>query len=341
MRVLLGFLLAGVLIVAFLQWMLVFDRQQSGYRTLQASGEEEMEQRLREHVAVLAAEIGERNLRRPVKLEAAARYIENTWKEQGYRTDPQEYTVKNAKVRNVEIEIAGKKPEEIVVIGAHYDSAPGTPGANDNASGVAALLELSRFFAGEKPVKTIRMVAFVNEEPPFYYTRHMGSRAYARRAHQRGENIVAMLSLETIGYYDDAKGSQHYPFPFSLFYPDTANFIGFVGNLGSRRLVKEALHAFRRNSSFPSRGLAAPGLLTGIGWSDHWSFWQEGYAAIMVTDTALFRYAYYHTDKDTTDRLDYPRMTRVVEGLLGCIRELAGMKNSGRKNSDSVKSGGS
>jgi len=325
MRVLLSFLLAGVLIVVFLWWMLVFDRQQPGCRTLQTRGDEEMEQRLRDHVAVLADDIGERNIGRPENLEAAARYIENTWEKQGFRTDRQEYTVRNARVRNVEIEIAGKKPE-IVVIGAHYDSAPGTPGANDNASGVAALLELSRLFAGQRPVKTIRMVAFVNEEPPFYYTRHMGSRVYARRAYQRGEKIVAMLSLETIGYYDDAKGSQRYPFPFSLFYPDTANFIGFVGNLGSRRLVKEALHAFRRHSSFPSYGLAAPGLLTGIGWSDHWSFWQEGYEAIMVTDTALFRYVFYHTREDTTDRLDYPRMTLVVEGLKGCIQELAGLK---------------
>ena len=136
------------------------------------------------------------------------------------------------------------------------------------------------------------------------------------------------MSIETIGYYSDVSGSQKYPFPFSVFYPNTADFIGFVGNVGSRRLVRQAVAAFRAQANFPSEGLAAPGLITGIGWSDHWSFWQEGYPAIMITDTAFFRYAYYHTPQDTPEKLDYERMARVVAGISNTVSFLADDKNS-------------
>jgi Zn-dependent M28 family amino/carboxypeptidase len=151
----------------------------------------------------------------------------------------------------------------------------------------------------------------------------MGSKVYATRARKRKENIIAMLSLETMGYYSEAPGSQQYPFPFSLFYPHTANFIGFVGNLRSRQLVRQSLDAFRRHTKFPSEGTAAPGWITGIGWSDHLSFWREGYKAIMVTDTALFRYQHYHTRQDTPEKIDYNRLARVTNGLADVVAELA------------------
>ncbi|MDX1777024.1 MAG: M28 family peptidase, partial [Desulfobulbales bacterium] len=141
------------------------------------------------------------------------------------------------------------------------------------------------------------------------------------------ENIVGMLSLETMGYYSEAPGSQNYPFPFSFFYPGTANFIGFVGNIRSRHLVKLSLAAFRRSTMFPSEGTAAPGWVTGIGWSDHWSFWREGYRAIMVTDTALFRYDQYHTRQDTPEKISYEPLARVTGGLAEVIVELANTKN--------------
>src|SRR5438128_912564 len=152
-----------------------------------------------------------------------------------------------------------------------------------------------RLLAGRQLARTVRFVAFVNEEGPFFQTDAMGSWVYARRSHARGEQIVAMLSIETIGFYSDVAGSQHYPFPFGLFYPRTGNFIGFVGNIASRALVQRSLAAFREHTALPSEGVAAPGSMTGIGWSDHWAFWHEGYPALMVTDTALFRYAPYHT----------------------------------------------
>ena len=276
------------------------------------------------HVYKLAGEIGERNIWLPSKLNTAASYIENTWRGQEYTVQRQEYNARGVKSANLEIEIPGtSQTDEIILVGAHYDSVLGCPGANDNGSGVAALLEISRLLKNRKLSRTIRLVAFTNEEPPFFLRRDMGSKVYASLARKHNENIVAMLSLETMGYYSEAPNSQQYPFPFSFFYPHTANFIGFVGNLRSLQLVRQSLGAFRRHTQFPSEGTAAPGWVTGIGWSDHWSFWREGYRAIMVTDTALFRYDHYHTSEDTPEKIDYNRLARVTEGLSHVITELA------------------
>jgi len=286
--------------------------------------EAELRDRLGGHIGVLAGEIGERNLWRYEALKASASYIERSFQAMGYQVASHHHEAQGKAVRNLEATLPGASAsDEIVVIGAHYDSVVGSPGANDNATGVAALLEIARLLAQEKPARSLRFAAFVNEEPPFFYTQEMGSRVYARRARERGEKIVAMLSLETIGYYADAKGSQRYPFPFSLFYPDTANFIGFVGNLASRDLVRACVASFRSRTAFPSEGLAAPGWMEGIHWSDHWSFWQEGYPAIMVTDTAPYRYAHYHARSDTPDKIDYERLARVVAGLAGVALDLA------------------
>ena len=217
----------------------------------------------------------------------------------GYAVTSQAHTVQATSVRNLEAVLSGTSlAEEIVLIGAHYDTVSESPGANDNASGVAALLEIARLLAAKPLARSVRFVAFVNEEAPFFYTWKMGSHRYARRAHERGDNITAMLSLETIGYYSDANGSQQYPNPvYAWLYPSIGNFIGFVGNLALRKLVLQCLGSFRRHSAFPSEGIAAPGRMMGIHWSDHWSFWQEGYTAVMVTDTALFRYPHYHASR--------------------------------------------
>jgi Zn-dependent M28 family amino/carboxypeptidase len=281
--------------------------------------------RLGKHIAMLSEEIGERNLWRDGTLDAAADYIEETLQSMGYAVSSQVYTVQGTSVRNLEAVRGGTSlAEEIVLIGAHYDTVSGSPGANDNASGVAALIEIARLLAANQLARSVRFVAFVNEEPPFFYTWKMGSHRYARRAHERGDNITAMLALETIGYYSDADGSQQYPNPvYAWLYPSTGNFIGFVGNLASRKLVRQCLGTFRRHSAFPSEGIAAPGRMMGIHWSDHWSFWQEGYAAVMVTDTALFRYPHYHASTDLPDRIDYERLARVVEGLVKVTVDLA------------------
>ncbi len=280
--------------------------------------------RLEGHVRVMADDIGDRCVVRYDSLEACARYIDRMLRETGMAVARQEFTVEGKKVRNLEVELRGKeRPEELVILGAHYDSVFGCPAANDNASGVAAMLEIVRLLAGKRLARTVRFVAFVNEEPPYYRTGEMGSLVYARRSSRRGEQVVAMLSLETIGYYTDVKGSQQYPFPFNLFYPSTGNFVAFVGNVSSRGLVRRAIGSFRSHTSFPSEGAATPGWITGVGWSDHWSFWEEGYPAIMVTDTAPFRYPYYHSPYDTPDKLDYDRLARVTAGLARVVIDLA------------------
>ena len=280
---------------------------------------------LKRHVEMLAQQIGERNVWNAEALYAAALYIRNTLENLGYQVRTQRFESGGHMVQNLEVELQGTTaPEEIIILGAHYDSVFGTPGANDNASGVAALLEIARLLAGNSHARTLRLVAFANEEPPFFLTRDMGSLMYAAHSRHRGEQIKAMLALETIGYYTDQPGSQHYPFPYNLFYPDTGNFIGFVGNLSSWRLVRKSIAAFRDSTAFPSEGVAAPGWIPGVGWSDHWSFWQAGYPAIMITDTAFYRYQHYHAATDTPEKLDYPSLARVTRGLVDVAVELAG-----------------
>jgi hypothetical protein len=299
----------------------------SSYRgTLpEMTGEErDLQARLEGHVRVLAGEIGERNMFRYDSLRKAAAYISCRFREMGYSVRELRYSAAGKEAANLEVEVkGGGNGEEIVVVGAHYDSVAGSPGGDDNASGVAAMLELARRFRGKQPARTLRFLAFVNEEPPFFLTEEMGSLVYAREAKRRGEKIAAMYSLETIGCYSDASGSQLYPLPLNPFFPDTGNFIGFVGNLASGRLVRRSIETFRQTTRFPSEGVAAPEAIIGIGWSDQWSFWQVGYPAIMITDTAPFRYRHYHTATDTPEKLDYARMARVTAGLARVIEREA------------------
>jgi Zn-dependent M28 family amino/carboxypeptidase len=230
-------------------------------------------------------------------------------------------------VRNLEVLIEGPKGEARgdIVVGAHYDSAQGAPGANDNGSGCAALLELAHRLKDFKPApgRKLRLVLWVNEEPPYFQTEQMGSYVHAQSLDDAGRKVDAAISLETLGYYRDEPGSQHYPAPFDRLYPDRGNFVAFVGDLGSRGLVRRALGTFRSHAHFPSEGVSAPGFIEGVYWSDHWSYAQIGAPALMVTDTALFRYPYYHTGQDTPDRIDYERLARVVEGIDAVVRDLA------------------
>lgn len=279
---------------------------------------------LRADVEQLAGKIGERNVVRYRQLLAAADFITRSFAASGYPVSKQTYEVRGRPCDNLEVELpGGKSKEEIVIVGAHYDSVRGAPGANDNASGAAGLLALARHFADQKPERTLRFVAFVNEEPPHFQTGEMGSMVYAKRCQTRKENVVAAISLETIGYYSDEPDSQEYPPLLSVLYPSTGNFIGFVGNLRSRQLVDDFTSSFRRHAKFPSEKAALPERVPGVGWSDQWSFWQYDYPGLMVTDTAPFRYPYYHEREDTPDKIDYDRMARVVDGLAGAIGDLA------------------
>jgi Zn-dependent M28 family amino/carboxypeptidase len=279
---------------------------------------------LRADVEMLAGEIGERNVFHAPKLEAAARYIETEFVKAGWRVEHHRYEVHGVSCDNLEVTLPGSsRAQESIVVGAHYDSVSGCAGANDNGSGVAGLLALGRLWQGRSPALTVRFVAFVNEEPSFFHTEQMGSLVYARRCQARGDHIVGMLALETIGFYSSEPGSQKYPFPVGLFYPSHGDFLAFVGDHSSRRFIRRCVGAFRRRTSFPSEGAALPRALPGIGWSDHWSFWQVGYPALMLTDTAPFRYPHYHTVEDTPDKLDYERTARVVAGVDRLVQDLA------------------
>jgi Zn-dependent M28 family amino/carboxypeptidase len=280
-------------------------------------------ERLHRHVAVLAGEIGERNVARPAALEAAEDYIRKCWQAQGYEVGAQRYTVDGISCANLEVNRRGSAPDAgLLLLGAHYDSVTGSPGADDNASGVAALLEIGRLFCTEQPTQTVRLVAFVNEEPPYFYTRRQGSMVYARAARHRGDDIRLMVSLEMLGCYSVQPGSQRYPPLFRRFFPSRGNFIGMVSNFRSRHKMRRLAAAFRRTSDFPLEQLATFSLIPGVAWSDHRSFWQRRYHALMVTDTAFYRNPRYHTALDTPETLDYPRFAAVTRGLFEAIRTI-------------------
>ena len=281
-------------------------------------------QRLEQHVRQLAEVIGERNTHLPEALVAAQRYIEHTWQAQGHEVLALPYTVAGVSGVNLEITCRGSDyPDQLILVGAHYDSVLGSPGANDNGSGVAALLELSRLLRDRPLKRSVRLVAFAHEEPPYFFTDRQGSLVYARAARARGDDIRLMIALETMGCFSDAPGSQHYPPLLRHFYPDRGNFIALVSNLRSRRRMRRLAKAFRRVSDFPMEHLATFALVPGVAWSDHLSFWRQGYPALMVTDTAFSRYAHYHSATDTPDKLDYPRLAQVTEGLAEAICLLA------------------
>ena len=284
-----------------------------------------MPEELNKYVVHLAETIGERNLDHYEELCAAADYIEDQLESWNYNTSRQTFTCRELDCFNIIGEITGsKQPKKIVIIGGHYDSVRGTPGANDNGSGTAATLALANHFKGSNPELTLRFVGFTNEEPPYFQNRgEMGSWVYAEACRKKNEDIVGVISLETMGYFTDEPKSQNYPAPLSLMYPSTGNFIGFVSDLKSRPLQQRVIKKFREHAKIPSEGACLPDALPGVGWSDHWSFWQEGYQGIMVTDTAPFRYPHYHETTDTPEKIDYKRFAKVVEGLVFVIQDLA------------------
>jgi Zn-dependent M28 family amino/carboxypeptidase len=283
-----------------------------------------LEANLRQHVYQLADEIGERNIWHPHALQAAQDYVTSVWRGQGYMVEQQVYRERDVPCANLAITCPGSsRAEQIILVGAHYDSVRGSPGANDNASGVAVLLELARLFRSSTPAMSVRFVAFTNEEPPFFFSGRQGSRRYAKAARQRGDDIRLMIALETMGYYSDAPHSQRYPPLFRYFYPDRADFISFVSNFRSRQAMLKLAHAFRSVSDFPLQHLATLAIIPGVAWSDHLSFWMQRYKALMVTDTAFYRYPYYHSAQDTAEKLDYVRLARVCEGMFHAVGLLA------------------
>ncbi len=318
---------AVLLILSAWGWFTMFAMPAQSYRgqfTALKPEEIALQALLKQDIQKIASEIGARNSGQYAKLNATKDFLEEAFTKAGYKPKSLEYKIQGKSYYNLEVEKIGTdKPQEIVVVGGHYDTAFTSIGANDNATGAAATLELARIFATKSTKRTIRFVEFTNEEPPYFWTKDMGSFVYAKQLHQQGANIVAMLSLETMGYFSDIEKSQRYPFPIGLIYPNQGNFIGFIGNVQSGDLVRKAIASFRNHAQFPSEGASLPDWISGIGWSDHWSFWQQGYPAIMVTDTATYRYPHYHTEQDTLDKINFDKFTRVVTGLTEVIFDLA------------------
>ncbi|HYC56781.1 MAG TPA: M28 family peptidase [Candidatus Binatia bacterium] len=280
--------------------------------------------RLQRHTHDLAARIGERNASHYGNLELARAYVESEMRSAGYQPRLQSYQHEGRTFHNVEAVLAGAADTPILVVGAHYDSAMGSPGGNDNASGVAVLLELARALAAKHVATPIHFVAFPNEEPPYFNTgAGMGSREYAATFSRPREQIRGMISVETVGYYSDEPGSQRYPPQVGPVYPDKGNFIGFIGNPLSSGFVHDVVARFRAAASLASEVAVLPEEVPGVAWSDHRSFWDRGVPALMVTDTATFRDPHYHRSSDRPERLDHHRMALLTRGLEAALLGMA------------------
>ncbi len=287
--------------------------------------QKELSERLHKHVLELAEVIGERHYGEAKAYNNAADYIVDIFKKNELVPYEDEFG-DELQYRNIVAEHYGTTlADEIIVVGAHYDTVWLSRGADDNASGVAVMLEIAKQLKKKQLNRTIRFIAFANEENPHFLTDKMGSLFHVKRADERGDNIIAMISLEMLGYYSDEGNSQNYPSPFSWFYPDKANFVAFVSDFNSRSILRKSIKYFRETKQFPSEGLTAPVVLVrNVQRSDHAAFWQYNIPAFMVTDTGAYRNYAYHNAKDLPNSLDYDSMARVTNGLINMIEQLAG-----------------
>lgn len=279
--------------------------------------------RLEAHVRMLSETLAPRDASRPQRLDAVAAYIREELERSGARVSEQPYAVEGAMYRNV-VASFGPADGDVIVVGAHYDACEALPGADDNASGVAGLIELAHALGKAKPATRVDLVAYTLEEPPFFHTEHMGSAVHAASLAQAKTPVRLMIALEMIGYFTDAPDSQQFPVPaMRAVYPSTGNFVAVVGRVGSGALVARVKRAMLGATDLPVYSMNAPSALVGVDWSDHRSYWAHGYDAVMVTDTAFFRNTAYHTAGDTADRLDYARMGKVVAGVYAAVMDFS------------------
>ncbi len=315
----------GLILAAILVFTTMPGSSHRGALPAASAAQQALAQQLQRHVAVIAAQ--EHNAQHPAALEAVATYLESELVSYGYQVRRDEFKARGVAVRNLEVTVPSQSApgQRLVVIGAHYDSAHETPGANDNATGTAAVLALAKSLKhlGATAQADVMFVLYTNEEPPFFKTPQMGSQVHAQALQARGAPVVAMLSLETMGYFSNAEGSQKYPWPLNQFYPTQGDFIAFVATTPDLGLARRVVRSFRSHAAFPSEGIAAPRFIPGVDYSDHAAYIDAGYHALMVTDTAPYRYPHYHTREDTSDKVDYDRLARVVQGLEGVVRDLA------------------
>jgi Zn-dependent M28 family amino/carboxypeptidase len=277
--------------------------------------------RLESHVRALSESFVPRDESHPENLDRCAAYIRREFEGANARVSEQPFTVAGKTYRNV-IARFGPETKEVVVVGAHYDAAGPLPGADDNASGVAGLLELARLLGNAQLSVRVELVAYTLEELPFFRSEQMGSAVHAKALKREGAAVRVMFSLEMIGYFSDARDSQHFPSPvLTLLYPTEGNFISVVGKIGAGMLVRKIKKAMAEATSLPVYSINAPRLIPGVEFSDHLSYWREGYPAVMITDTAFYRNANYHTMWDTAEKLDYQRMSQAVEAVYAAVMD--------------------
>ncbi len=272
----------------------------------------------------LAGEIGPRCVEHYAAYQRARTWIGERLRAAGWDPTEQVYASRGGRaVANIIAERRGRvAPERILIVGAHYDTIEVSPGANDNGTGVVALLALARRLPVDPPV-TLRLVAYANEEPPAFQTEDMGSLVHARSCRVAGEEVVGVLVLETLGCFSQRRGSQRFPVPaLRHVYGDRGDFVAFVGTTASGSFLRRCVERFRAHARIPGEGACLPAVLPGAGWSDHWAYAKVGYPACMLTDTAPFRYPHYHTPADTVDKIDFRRLALVVAGVAGAVRDL-------------------
>lgn len=294
--------------------------------------------RLYKDVHELAAVIGERNVSKPAEMGLAQSYILDRFRAVGYKPRIHPYPIKgiglvythtSSPTANISVVVPGPTSNSpVFVVGAHYDTALGNPGADDNASGVAVLLELASRFRSHRSSHELHFVAFGTEEPPFFYTQDMGSYHYASMLGAQGREVAGMASLEMLGYYSDEPDSQTYPPFLSFFFPSKANFVGAVSNLSSWRLRSAFGAGMKFSEKIRVVAVSLPAFVAGVSLSDNLSFWRHGYKAIMITDTAFLRYRHYHHVSDTPNRLDYERMAAVVDAVEAGIKAVIHEQNA-------------
>lgn len=284
--------------------------------------------RLRGHVLMLAETIGERSAFQPDEQDRARDYVAAQLRAMGYEVELQEYAPlrrsASGRVRpyyNIEARLPGRgSPGEADwILGAHYDTAPGTPGAEDNASAVAVLLEAARELKKAPGGRGVRFVSWSTEEPPAFTTRDMGSYRYLRLLRERGVKIHGLLNMDMVGYFNPKAGSQLFPPLLSALHPDTGDFVSLAGNLSSLGLLRSVEASWKKASALPVEPVFLPSVASALFLGDHLNFWFAGERAVFITDTAYFRFPYYHRYEDTPEKLDYEKMaelTRAVTAVL-------------------------
>jgi hypothetical protein len=325
-RIFVLILVVVLALLGFSYWYMMCCEGEWDDMPLEASMQNELgviERELWDIVSYFADTLGQRNPPHYEALTAARDWITAIWESQGYEVKTQSFLVEGKECTNLEIEIPGRSvPSEIVILSAQYDTWPDAPGANNNGSGMAVLLKLSEMLKSHQPDRTLRLVAFTTQEPPYTNTEAMGSLRYAQRCRERDEDIRVEISMDAIGIYKHEPGTQKIPFPFSLFYPSRGNFLAFIADLKTRPYVVETTRGFKKGSSFPIEAASVPGWVKGASWSDHGSFWQYGYAGMQITDTGTYRALSHTTSEDTIEKIDFTALARITIGMYCSILEL-------------------